>query len=517
MSDSKKSAVGGCCQDSCGLRQESILTQSPFDMKKIGNIKLVLFFVALTILLTWLVIFIYESYLRMPFYSWVEAHYPGDQLFQDHVEQRVEHFFISTTVDIIVVSLLLGLVNREQSKLRESEKRYRALFEQGSDGIGVVTAAGHRLVEANKRFVDILGYDHQSILGSHVCDLMGRDTTGSDHGVLSQVFGPKTEADLEKDVWSDEVELLVSTGSGSQVTVSTSCSLLATGKHEFFILLLRDLTERKRLQKERGEIERQLFQQSKLASIGELSAGVAHEINNPLNCIINFAQLLRDDGAARDETEQRMVDGIIEEGDRIARTVRNLLTFARQDPNLPRAVAIAQVIENSISLFGRQLERDGITLEIETAPDILPVRADASRLRQVVVNMISNADHALKARPEGQRLFRITAHNMKQSGAPKVRIEFYDTGPGIPRQHIDKLFDPFFTTRRDSGGTGLGLSLSFGIIHDYGGRIWVESEEGKYAQFIIELPAEVPEEAEYAENLAGRRRAEHPLDNGGTA
>ena len=485
-------------------------------MKKIGNIRIVIFFVALTILLTWLVIFAYESYLRMPFYSWVEAHYPGNKLFQDQIEQRVEHFCISTTVDVIVVTLLLGLVNREHSKLGESEKRYRALFDQASDGIGVVTAAGHQLVDANNKFGDILGYDHQSILGSHVCDLMGRDTAGSEHGVLSQVFNPKREAELENDIWSDEVELLVRTGSGSQVTVSASCSRLATGKHTFFILLIRDLTERKRLQNERREIERQLFQQSKLASIGELSAGVAHEINNPLNCIINFAQLLRDERVARNETEQRMVAGIIEEGDRIACIVRNLLTFARQDPNLSRAVAIAQVIENSISLFGRQLERDGITLEIEIDPDIYPVRAEASRLRQVVVNMITNAHHVLKT-TIGERLFRITARNRMRAGEPVVRMEFYDNGPGVPAANRDKIFDPFFTTRRDSGGTGLGLSLSFGIIHDYGGQIWVESEEGSYTRFIIELPAEISGEADYAESLAGRRRAEHSLDDGGTA
>jgi len=487
-------------------------------MKKIGSIKLILFFTALTLVLTWLVIFGYERYLRAPFYSWVEARYPGDKQFQDQIEQRIEHFWISTAVDVIVVTLLLGLVNRQQSKLRGGEERYRALFEHAGEGIGVVTMLDHRLVDANKKFEDILAYRHRSIIGAHVCELMGEDHVRS-HGFLKKVLGCDVEGELalESNVWSDEVEVSVNAGSGSQVTVSASCSKLSTGKQRFFILIIRDLTERKRHERERQEIERQLFQQSKLASIGELSAGVAHEINNPLNCIVNFAQLLKDDGVARNETERRMVGGIIEEGDRIARIVRNLLTFARQDQNLPNPVAMVGIIENSISLFGRQLERDGITLEIDAGSEVLPVRADASRLRQVVVNMISNAHHALKDKPDGEKLFRITVRNAERLGRHLVRIEFYDNGPGVPPENIDKIFDPFFTTRRDSGGTGLGLSLSFGIIRGYGGQIWAESEPGSYTRFVVELPAEVSWEAEYADSPGGRRRAEHSLDDGGVA
>lgn len=485
-------------------------------MKKIGNVKLILFFTVLTLALTWLVIFGYESYLRGPFYSWVEARYPGDRQFQDQIEQRVEHFCISTTVDVIVVTMLLGLVNRQQRRLRGSEERYRALFEHAGEGIGVVTALDHRLVDANKKFGEILGYNYQTLLGKYLCDFLCADDRGPQGALLSRVLGCHIggDAELASNVWSEEVELSVTTGSGSQVSVSASCSQLATGKQRFFILIIRDLTERKRLERERQEFERQLFQQSKLASIGELSAGVAHEINNPLNCIVNFAQLLKDDGVARNETERQMVNGIIDEGDRIARIVRDLLTFARQDPNLQARIEVGQVIQHSVSLFGRQLERDGISLQMEAGEDILPVRADASRLRQVVVNMISNAHHFLKGKPGVEKLFSITARNVERGGEKIVRIEFYDNGRGIPRENMDKIFDPFFTTRRDEGGTGLGLSLSFGIIRSYGGQIWVESEEGSYTRFIVELPADGSWVTEYAESLARGRRAEHSFDNG---
>jgi len=485
-------------------------------MKKIGSVQLILFFTVLTVVLTWLVIFSYESYLRRPFYVWVEARYSDDKQLQDQIEQRVEHFYISTTVDVIVVTLLLGLVKRQQRRLRDSEERYRALFEHAGDGIGIVTAIDHRLVDANMKFGEILGNPYQALLGKQLCEVLCADEAGPQHPLLSRVLGcdSGSDAELESNVWSEEVELSVRTVSGCRVSVSAACSQLSTGKQRFFILIIRDLTERKRLERERQEFERQLFQQSKLASIGELSAGVAHEINNPLNCIVNFAQLLKDDGVARNDIERQMVDGIIDEGERIARIVRDLLTFARQDPSMQSRIEVGQVIHHSVSLFGRQLERDGIRLQIEAGDDILPVRADASRLRQVVVNMISNAHHELKGKEGGEKVFSITACNVERAGERIVRLEFYDNGRGIPRENVDKIFDPFFTTRRDEGGTGLGLSLSFGIIRSYGGHIWVESEEGSYTRFIVELPADGSWVTEYAESLAGGRRAEHSFDNG---
>ena len=252
--------------------------------------------------------------------------------------------------------------------------------------------------------------------------------------------------------------------------------------------------------RQREEIQRQLYESSKLASIGELSAGVAHEINNPLNGVINFAQLLKDEERPRSEFEEQMINGIIDEGERIAQIVRGLLTFARADNPELRPVHLSESIKTSIALFGHQFEKDGITLAIELEPDLPLVRADNSRLRQVVVNMISNAHHALKAKqanPAGspeRKLFKITARKRGKV----VRLEFYDNGVGIKREDLDKVFNPFFTTRRDGGGTGLGLSVSFGIIRDFGGTISVESEEGKFTRFIVELAAAEAAQAQYA-------------------
>ena len=240
-------------------------------------------------------------------------------------------------------------------------------------------------------------------------------------------------------------------------------------------------------------MRQQLFQTAKLASVGELSAGVAHEINNPLNGVINFAQLLKDEGAGRTDFERQMLDGIIEEGERIASIVRGLLTFARHDEQRVGRVSFGEAVNTSLALFGRQFEKDGIRVETDVPADLPFVRADRSRLRQVVLNMVSNAHHALKSKAGADggadKLFRISARRARRGAREFVRAEFYDNGVGIRREDLERVFDPFFTTRRDAGGTGLGLSISFGIVHDYGGTIRAESEPGRFARFVVELPA----------------------------
>jgi PAS domain S-box-containing protein len=467
-------------------------------MKRISNLKLVLVFTLLTFLLTAFVIFTWEQVLRPPFFAWVDKNYPGAEN-QDrrwNIEQRVEHFFISITVDAVVVTLLLRLVNRQQRRLVESEARYRSLFEHANDGIGVVSAADFRLVEANSKFCEILGCAPDNVRGRDVRELMHTEGNEADSR-------GKLPALLRDAPASGESELTIKTLVGASLPVAVSFNTVEMEGESLTILIIRDLSARKRLEAEREEMQQQLFQTSKLASIGELSAGVAHEINNPLNGIINFAQLLKDEETPRTEFERQMIDGIIEEGGRITQIVRGLLTFARHDTHEISHLHIGETINTSISLFGRQLEKDGVKVEIDV-PDNLPlIRADASRLRQVFVNMISNAHQALRAKASGDKVFRIKARRSAgHAEGDALRLEFYDNGIGIRQEDIGKVFDPFFTTRRDGDGTGLGLSISFGIIRDHGGTINVESERGRYTRFVVELPVEAeahetPQEAVY--------------------
>jgi PAS domain S-box-containing protein len=454
--------------------------------------KLVLFFTALTVVVTILVIFTWEQVLMRPVFSWMERRYTWmerPQLLK--WEQRVEHLFISTTVDLIVVTLLLRIVGRQQNKLAASEERYRSLFEHANDGIGILTATDHRLVEVNNRFADILGHQPHELTGKKIRDLNWSRTDGQ----------PSLDVLLSQSA-SNECELSIATPSGIIRPVFVYFDTLTTDIEKLIILIVRDLSEQKRLAAEKESMQLQLFQSSKLASIGELSAGVAHEINNPLNGIINFAQLLKDDNTAQTVTEQRMIDGIIDEGQRISRIVRDLLTFARLDSHDLARVNIAETIAASVSLFGHQLDKDGITLEVDLPKNLPAVYAEGSRLRQVVVNMISNAHHALRSKESDAKVFQIKAGMVEKQGRKCLRLEFFDNGIGIKQEDMDKIFDPFFTTRRDKGGTGLGLSLSFGLIHEFGGTIRVESEEGKYTRFIVELPAVEEQENGHADNFA---------------
>jgi PAS domain S-box-containing protein len=455
------------------------------------DLKIIVFFVVLTLLLTIGVIAFWEKTLRPPFFAWVDARYPGDANVERrwNIKQRVEHVVISIMVDSLVVTLLLRLVHQQQRQLRMSEERYRALFEQARDGIGVVRLSDHHLVEANSKACEILGLQQQDCIDRDIRELFRPATARTQ---TEELIAPDGQT-------SGEHELAIKTPQGQAVPVSVSFTPLSTDGEQVMIMSLRDLSVRKQLEAEREEMQRQLYQSSKLASIGELSAGVAHEINNPLNGIINFAQLLKDEETPRSEFERQMIDGIIDEGERIAQIVRGLLTFARAETHELRQVHFAESIKTSIALFGHQFEKDGITVKIDLDPDLPLVRADASRLRQVVLNLISNAYHALKAKqvdPDEGKLFRITARRAGKNGE-LVRIEFYDNGVGIKRKDLGKVFDPFFTTRRETGGTGLGLSVSFGIIRDFGGTIKVESEEGKFTRFIIELSAIETWQAEY--------------------
>src|SRR5215211_1262464 len=343
-------------------------------MNRRFDLKIIVFFAVLTVLLTVGVIALWEVTLRPPFFAWVDSRYPGDANveWRWNIKQRVEHVFISMTVDALVVTLLLRVVHRQQRQLRASEERYRALFEQARDGIGVVRLSDHHLVEANNKVCEILGRRQHDCIDQDIRELFRKTTPNAQLDVLMTADGHP----------ASESELIIQTAEGQSLPVSVSFTPLSTNGEEVMIMSLRDLSLRKKLEADREEMQRQLYQSSKMASIGELSAGVAHEINNPLNGIINFAQLLKDEERQRSEFEEQMIDGIIDEGERIAQIVRGLLTFARADSHELRQVHFTESGKTSIARLRQLFQKDGIAVEIELEPDLPLVQADGSRLRQ---------------------------------------------------------------------------------------------------------------------------------------
>jgi two-component system NtrC family sensor kinase len=227
----------------------------------------------------------------------------------------------------------------------------------------------------------------------------------------------------------------------------------------------------------------QLIQSEKLASIGELAAGVAHEINNPIGVILGFAQVLLKRIDDQDPMF-RPLSVIEREGVRCRDIVQDLLDFARQNKPAPRRLNVNGVIEAAANLMAHQSNSDMVTVIKSYGPDLPDVVADENQLQQVFFNIILNAYQAM---PEGGEL-RITS--CLQNG--EVQAIFGDSGMGIPPENIRHVFDPFFTTKEVGEGTGLGLSVSYGIVKQHGGTIEVQSENGAGATFTVKLPAVEP-------------------------
>jgi two-component system NtrC family sensor kinase len=227
----------------------------------------------------------------------------------------------------------------------------------------------------------------------------------------------------------------------------------------------------------------QLIQSEKLATIGELAAGVAHEINNPMGVILGFAQVLL---KRIDESDAmyRPLSIIEREGVRCKNIVQDLLDFARQNKPAPRRLNVNDVIDAAANLMGHQANSENVTVVRDYASDLPDVVADENQLQQVFFNIILNAYQAM---PDGGEL-----HIASRVQDGQVQAVFSDTGPGIPQENIRHIFDPFFTTKDVGEGTGLGLSVSYGIIRQHSGTIEVQSENGAGATFVVKLPAVEP-------------------------
>jgi two-component system NtrC family sensor kinase len=236
----------------------------------------------------------------------------------------------------------------------------------------------------------------------------------------------------------------------------------------------------------------QLIQSEKLATIGELAAGVAHEINNPIGVILGFAQVMLK-RIQENDPMHRPLSIIKREGVRCKDIVQDLLDFARQNKPTPRRLNVNEVIEAAAKLMAHQANSDMVTVIPSYAPDLPDVVADENQLQQVFFNIILNAYQAM---PEGGEL-RITS--CVQDG--EVQAIFSDSGMGIPPENIRHIFDPFFTTKEVGEGTGLGLSVSYGIVKQHGGTIEVQSENGTGATFVVKLPAAEPTRTQEREEL----------------
>jgi len=276
---------------------------------------------------------------------------------------------------------------------------------------------------------------------------------------------------------------------GGFFPLELSLSEMEFGHRRFLVAIVRDITEERARKAE-------ALRAGQLAAIGELAAGVAHEINNPINGIINYTQILLDEAETGGDPGHKDILGrIIKEGDRIAVIVRNLLSFARQRDEVVRDIVLRDVIEDSLSLMMHQLRKDGIRPVVDVPQDLPRLQGNPQQLQQVFVNILSNARHALNARYFGYddaKRLEIRSSVVAREGVVYVRTTVTDRGTGIPKEIMHRIFDPLFTTKPPGQGTGLGLSISKGLVQDHRGEMRIESVFGEYTEVTVDLPAEEP-------------------------
>ncbi len=246
----------------------------------------------------------------------------------------------------------------------------------------------------------------------------------------------------------------------------------ADGRVERVIEINRDITERKHL-------EMQLIQASKMAALGELAGGLAHQLNNPLVGVQNFVQLLL---ARMEENDpnRKLAETIERAGGECVKIIRNLLKFSRDSHHDFTSVEINPVINDVLSLLEKQINLEGVKIEKSLADDIPPFQGNETQLAQVIMNIIQNGAQAI----EGSGTIQIRSRLSADGG--EAVIEISDTGAGIPKIHRERIFEPFFTSKEE--GTGLGLSVAYGIVKNHHGSIHVDSEENRGTTFTLRFP-----------------------------
>ncbi|HEX7090295.1 MAG TPA: ATP-binding protein [Longimicrobiales bacterium] len=301
-------------------------------------------------------------------------------------------------------------------------------------------------------------------------DLLGRE--------LDELFAPELPAAVRARIaaaaphadWTGE--LLLQRRDGTLVPVHVTCvAVRRDGRAPGTVLIVRDVTSEKREQA-------QLLESDRLALIGGLVSGVAHELNNPLGAIGNFAELLLD--AELDADSREMVQTIGREAARAGEIVRNLLGFARRSEEVREELALGDVVKRTLALRVYDQRKNRIEVELDLPPDLPPVWGNANQLQQVLLNLVVNAEQAIGR--DGRIAIR------GRAAGHMVELAVEDTGPGIPREVRPHLFSPFFTTKPAGTGTGLGLAISRRIVDAHGGTIEASDPEGGGARFTIRLP-----------------------------
>jgi PAS domain S-box-containing protein len=322
----------------------------------------------------------------------------------------------------------------------------------------------YRIIRVNKTFAEYFKAKPENFIGKYCYEVMHNLCDPIEQCPHRITMKTKKSASMELYMVNDE----------KYFHVSTSPIFNKNGELSGSVHIATDITERK-------QMEQQLIMSDRLASIGELVSGVAHELNNPLTSIIGFSQMIMDNSAPAEIKDSLNI--IYTESQRAAGIVKNLLSFARKHAPVKQPEKIINAIEEVLKLRAYEHHVNNITVKTCYDNDLPDISIDYFQIQQVFLNIIINAENAmLTAHKKG--ILKISAQKIDNN----IIIKFIDDGPGIAKKDMPHIFSPFFTTKKDGKGTGLGLSICHRIMTEHNGKIYAESEYGKGTTFILELP-----------------------------
>jgi two-component system cell cycle sensor histidine kinase/response regulator CckA len=387
---------------------------------------------------------------------------------------------------------------RVEEALRASEEHYRSIFNASVDGLLLCNPEG-RIVDSNPAFGRMLGLSHQQLDGLEPSRLMPAGSEAAyrkfvDTASAGKTFHTETHA-LHRDGRSIAVEV-----HGVQVQYRDRPHLLA---------IVRDITERKQAEDERGRLEAQLRQAQKMEAIGHLTGGIAHDFNNILTGVMGYMVLAQErNETLQDERLGRYLERAQHSGQRARELIQQMLTFSRGQRGEPRALQLAPLIREAVKLLRATLP-SSIEISTRLEPRLPVVMLDPVQVEQVMMNLCINARDAMQGSGRIKvRLSRVQHEGQSCAGCRQlvsgdfVEITVSDTGAGITPEVLERMFEPFYSTKEVGKGSGMGLSMVHGIVHEHGGHMLVESAPGQGAHFRVLFPA-LAETAEFVSADAG--------------
>jgi two-component system NtrC family sensor kinase len=366
---------------------------------------------------------------------------------------------------------------RMEQELREKHGFLTNLLESSADCIIVSDMRG-RVIFYNKAAERLTGYSTDEVIGKfHVTKFYSMD-------MAREIMKKLRSDDYGERGRLENYMLTIFGKNNEEIPVSLSASIVYEGQKELASLgIFTDLREKITMEKELQDTQVRLLQSEKMASLGSLAAGVAHEINNPLGGILIYSSLLMEDFEASNDPRVQDLKKIVDEASRCKEIVKSLLEFGRQTESRFEPIDVNKAIVDDLFFLEKQVLFHDIKIIKHLDPSLPPVEGDPNQIKQVFMNMMVNAAEAMS---EGGGALTITTGS--GSDESSIFISFKDEGTGIPSEIQSKIFDPFFTTKGVGKGTGLGLSTSYGIIQSHHGNIDVESQQGKGTTFTIYLP-----------------------------